>query len=151
LAGKMRGHFRAAALWPSQPVGEINRECFDVGDDARERPLRKRDRVWLRRRRKITEHDVNAWSLILAVPRRRKTAGEAHPVWPTLRRHDPDHAAACPGAAMLEESIRLLERRSDIGGEDRVMPVERNVTRLPALGDEMRRIFQLREASTHVR
>src|SRR4030095_10015656 len=51
LAGKVRDHFRAAALRPSQSVGEINRERFDVGDDARERPLHKRDRVWLRRRR----------------------------------------------------------------------------------------------------
>src|SRR5437660_4825587 len=118
LAGKVRDHFRAAALRPSQPVGEINRERFDVGDDARERPLRKRDRVWLRRRRKTAEHDLHARSLVLPMPRRRKTAGEAHPMWPMLRRHDPDHAATCPGAAPPEESIRLLERRSDVGGED---------------------------------
>jgi hypothetical protein len=147
----MRDHFRAAALWPSQSVGEVNRKRFDVRDDARERPFRKRDRVWPRRRRKTAQHDVNARCLVLAVPRRRKAAGEAHPMRSVLRRHDPDHAAACPGAATLEESIRLLERRSDIGGENGVVPVERNVTRLPALGDEMRRIFQLREASTHVR
>src|SRR5512133_4208881 len=58
LAGKVRDHFRAAALRPSQPVGEIVRERFDVGDDARERPLRKRARAWLRRPPQIAEHDV---------------------------------------------------------------------------------------------
>jgi hypothetical protein len=63
----------------------------------------------------------------------------------------PSGLVACPGAATLEESIRLLERRSDIGGEHGVVPAERNVSRLPALGDEMRRIFQIREPSAHVR
>src|SRR5215475_4037575 len=109
LADKMRGHLRTAALWPFQPVGKINRERFDIGDDARECPLHKRDRLWLRRRRKAAERDVNARRLVLAVPRRRKAAGEAHPARSVLCRHDPNHGMACPGAATLKERIRLLE------------------------------------------
>src|SRR5262249_46266685 len=151
LASKMRGHFRVAALWPTQPVGEINREGFNVRDDARECPLRKRDRMWTRRRRETAKHDVNARHLVLAVPRCWKTAGEAHPMRPMLCRHDPNHGMACPGAAALEERVRLLERRSDVSGENGVMPAERNVGRLPARGNDARRVFQLREPSTHAR
>src|SRR6266508_762076 len=88
LAGKVRNHFRAAALWPSQPVGEINGERFEVGHHAGESPICKSDRAGLRGGRKTAEHNVDARSLVLPMPRRRKAAGEAHPMRPMLRRHD---------------------------------------------------------------
>src|SRR3989442_6767600 len=113
LANKMRGHFRMAALWPSQPVGKINRERFDIGDDTRECPLRKRDRPWLRRRRKAAEHDVNARRLVLAVPRRWKAAGEAHPMRPMLRWHDMGRmGCASPAAFQRRGTARTRDRKS---------------------------------------
>src|SRR5262245_10216356 len=52
LACEMRRQLRPAGLWPSQPIGQIGCEPLDVGDDARECPVRKRDGGWLRRGRK---------------------------------------------------------------------------------------------------
>src|SRR6266851_1796314 len=151
LTGKMRGHFRTAVFRPSQPVGEIDRELLEIGDHARERPFRVRDRARLRRRRKAAEYHLDARGLVLAVPRRRKAAGEAHPARPMLRRHDPSHGAACPGEATREEGVRLLERRGDVGGENGVMHAAGDIRGIPAGGDEMRRIVQARQPRTHAR
>ena len=77
--------------------------------------------MWLRRWRKRAQDHVDAWRFILAMPRRGKTSGETHAAAAVLRRHDPDHGATRPGQATLEECIRLLQRRRDIGGKNRVI------------------------------
>src|SRR5262245_61481610 len=142
LAREMRRQVGPAGLRPSQPIGQIGCEPLDVGDDARECPVRKRDRGWLRRRRKSAEHDVDAGRLVLAVPLRRKATREAHPARAVLRRNDPDDGAARPGEAAREKRVRLLQRRRDIGGENGVVRGSGHVRRVPSAGEHMRAVIR---------
>ena len=52
---------------------------------------------------------------------------------------------------MQEECIRLLQRRGDIGGENRVMPAGRDVGRIPAAGDGAGRIIEACKPRAHAR
>jgi hypothetical protein len=149
LAREMRCEVGPAAFRPSQPVGQIGCEPLDVGHDARERPVRKRDRGWLRGQRKSAEHDVDAGRLVLAVPLCRKAAREAHPARAVLRRHDPDDGAARPGEASREKCVRLLPRRCDIGGEHGVVRARGHVRRIPSAGKHMRAVIEAREPRAH--
>ena len=49
-----------------------------------------------------------------------------------MRRHDPDDAAPCPGAAACEKGLGLIEEGRHGGGQDRVVATFRQVGRLPA-------------------
>ena len=133
---------RRRLLRPAQPVGEIVRELLHLGDDPRERPFPDRDRMRLRRWRKRAQHHVDTWRFILAVPCGGKASGETHAARAVLRRDDPNHGATCPGETTQEECIRLLQRRGDIGGENRVMPAGRDVGCIPAAGDGAGRIIE---------
>src|SRR4030088_1366705 len=151
LAGEMRAQVRAAAVRPSQPVGEIVREFRYIGDDPRERPFPDHNRMRLRRWRKRAQRHIDTWSFILAVPRRGQASGKTHAARAVLRRYDPNHGAACPGETTQEECIGLFQRRSDVGSENRVMSAGRNVGRIPAAGDGAGRIIEAREPRSHAR
>src|SRR4051794_6614144 len=151
LASEMRAHVRPTAVRPAQPVGEIVRQLRYIGDDPRKRPFPDRDRMRLRRWRKRAQDHVDAWRFILAVPRRGKTSRETHAARAVLRRHDPDHGATRPGQATQEECIRLLQRRRDIGGKNRVMSADAYVGRIPTAGDVEGRVLEARKPRSHAR
>src|SRR3954470_2490519 len=98
----------------------------------------------LRRWRKRAQDHVDPWLFILAMPRRGKTSGETHAARAVLRRHDPDHGTTRPGQATQEKCIRLLQRRRDIGGENRVMSAGEYIGGIPAAGDDEGRVPEAR-------
>src|SRR4029077_11306339 len=91
------------ARGPAKTVGEIGGESAEVLDDAGEGPVGEGDVMRSRRRPQARHHDVDAGSLVLAVPFGGQTARKAEAARSGMRRHDPNDAASCPGAAAREK------------------------------------------------
>ncbi|MEA2808538.1 MAG: hypothetical protein QOJ17_2679 [Rhodospirillaceae bacterium] len=149
----MAPEFGAAqvARGPAKAIGEIGGESVEVLHDAGEGPVGKRDVMWTRRRRELCHHDVDAGSLVLAVPFGGQAAREAEAARSGMRRHDPDDAAPCPGAAACEKVLGLIEEGRHGRGQDRVVAACRQVGRLPAGGDHVRRVAEAAETRAHGR